>query len=156
MTRNAGIGDQPVVLEPVGKGNRAAILALELLPRQQGFVASNAESLAEAKQDDEAIARAVIADGRVVGFLMYSAPEDDEEAIIYRFMIDHREQGKGLGRAAVAKALEEIAKLGHIRRVAICYEPENEAARRLYAGFGFVEQGLDEDDEMIAALELGG
>ena len=156
MTRNAGIGDQPVVLEPVGKGNRAAILALELLPRQQGFVASNAESLAEAKQDDEAIARAVIADGRVVGFLMYSAPEDDDEAIIYRFMIDRREQGKGLGRAAVAKALEEIAKLGHIRRVAICYEPENEAARRLYAGFGFVEQGLDEDDEMIAVLELGG
>ena len=156
MTRNAGIGDQPVVLEPVGKGNRAAILALELLPRQQGFVASNAESLAEAKQDDEAIARAVIADGRVVGFLMYSAPEDDDEAIIYRFMIDRREQGKGLGRAAVAKALEEIAKLGHIRRVAICYEPENEAARRLYAGFGFVEQGLDEDDEMIAALELDG
>ncbi|TGS60731.1 GNAT family N-acetyltransferase, partial [Mesorhizobium sp. M1C.F.Ca.ET.176.01.1.1] len=56
----------------------------------------------------------------------------------------------------VAKALEEIAKLSHIRRVAICYEPGNEAARRLYAGFGFVEQGLDEDGEMIAVLELGG
>ncbi|TIU38612.1 MAG: GNAT family N-acetyltransferase, partial [Mesorhizobium sp.] len=36
------------------------------------------------------------------------------------------------------------------------YEPENEATRRLYAGYGFVEQGLDEDDEMIAVLELGG
>lgn len=156
MTRRAGTSDRPVALEPVGKGNRAAILALELLPEQQGYVASNAESLAEAKQDDEAIARAVVAAGRVVGFLMYSAPEDDDEAIIYRFMIDRREQGRGFGRAAVAKALEEIAKLGHIRRVAICYEPENEAARRLYAGFGFVEQGLDEDDEMIAVLELGG
>ncbi|RAZ90312.1 GNAT family N-acetyltransferase [Mesorhizobium hawassense] len=146
----------PVALEPVGKGNRAAVLALELLPEQQGFVASNAESLAEARQDDEAIARAVVAGGRVVGFLMYSAPEDDGEAIIYRFMIDRREQGRGLGRAAVAKVLGEIAKLGHIRRVLICYEPENEAARRLYAGFGFVEQGLDEDGEMIAVLELGG
>lgn len=156
MTRRAGTSDRPVALEPVGKGNRAAILALELLPEQQGYVASNAESLAEAKQDDEAIARAVVAAGRVVGFLMYSAPEDDDEAIIYRFMIDRREQGRGFGRAAVAKALEEIAKLGHIRRVAICYEPENEAARRLYAGFGFIEQGLDEDDEMIAVLELGG
>ena len=150
------MSDQPVALEPVGKGNRTAILALELLPEQQGFVASNAESLVEARQDDEAIARAVVAAGRVVGFLMYSAPEDDDEAIIYRFMIDRREQGKGLGRAAAAKALEEIAQVSHIQRVSICYEPENEAARRLYAGFGFVEQGLDEDNEMIAVLELGG
>ncbi|MGX5800794.1 GNAT family N-acetyltransferase [Bradyrhizobium sp. Arg314] len=156
MTRPAGTSDRPVALEPVGKGNRAAILALELLPEQKGFVASNAESLAEVRQDDEAIARAVTAAGRVVGFLMYSAPEDDDEAIIYRFMIDRREQGKGLGRAAVAKALEEIARLNHIRSVSICYEPENEAARRLYAGFGFIERGLDEDDEMIAVRELGG
>jgi diamine N-acetyltransferase len=154
VTDSAGVGSLPVALEPIGKGNRAAILALELSPEQQGFVASNAESLAEARQDDEAIARAIVAAGRVVGFLMYSAPEDDDEAIIYRFMIDRREQGKGLGRAAVAKALQEIARLSHIRRVLICYEPENEAARRLYASFGFVEQGLDEDGEMIALLEL--
>ncbi|WP_434724749.1 GNAT family N-acetyltransferase [Mesorhizobium sp. RIZ17] len=154
MTRAAGMSDQPVALEPVGKGNRAAILALKLAPDQQSFVASNAESLAEARQDDEAVPRAVVAAGRVVGFLMYSAPEDDDEAIIYRFMIDRREQGKGFGRAAVAKVLEEIARLSHISRVSICYEPGNEAARRLYASFGFIEQGLDEDDEMIAALEL--
>lgn len=154
MTEAAGARGPQVALEAVGKGNRAAILALELAPEQQGFVASNAESLAEARQDDEAIARAVVAAGRVVGFLMYSAPEDDDEAIVYRFMIDRREQGKGLGRAAMARALEEIARLGHVRRVSICYEPENEAARRLYAGFGFVEQGLDEDDEMIAVLDL--
>ena len=156
MTVAAGMGDQPVALEPVGKGNRAAILALELSPGQQDFVASNAESLAEARQDDEAIPRAVVAAGRVVGFLMYSAPDDDDEAIIYRLMIDRREQGKGLGRAAVAKTLEEIASLGHVRRVSICYELENEGARRLYASFGFVEQGLDEDGEMIAMLELDG
>ncbi|MDX8525366.1 GNAT family N-acetyltransferase [Mesorhizobium sp. MSK_1335] len=156
MTPPSGMNDQPIALEAADKGNRAAILELELLPEQQEFVASNAESLAEARHDDEAIARAIVAAGRVVGFLMYSAPEDDDEAIIYRLMIDRREQGKGLGRAAVAKALEEIAQLSRIHRVSICYEPENEAARRLYAGFGFVEQGLDEDDEMIAVLELGG
>ncbi|WP_292146989.1 GNAT family N-acetyltransferase [Mesorhizobium sp.] len=156
MTRSGSTSDRPIALEPVGKDNWAAILALELLPEQQEYVASNAESLAEAEQDDEAIARAVVSAGRVVGFLMYSAFGDDDEAIIYRFMIDRREQGKGFGRAAVAKVLEEIAKRGHVRRVLICYEQENEAARRLYAGFGFVEQGPDEDDEMIAVLELGG
>ena len=154
MTGPAGAGGPSVALEPVGRGNRRAVLALELSPEQQGFVASNAESLAEARRDREAIARAVSVDGRAVGFLMYSAPEDDDEAIIYRLMIDRREQGKGLGRAAVAKVLEEIAGLGRIRSVSICYEPQNEAARSLYASLGFVETGLDEDDEMIAVLEL--
>ncbi|WP_337093730.1 hypothetical protein [Mesorhizobium argentiipisi] len=97
MTRSAEArtGDRHVVLRPVGEDNRAAILALELMPEQQGFVASNADSLEEAGEDNEALARAVVAAGRVVGFLMYSAPDDDDEAIIYRFMIDRREQGKG-------------------------------------------------------------
>jgi len=144
----------PVQLEAVTERNRRAVLSLALLPQQRGFVASNAESLAEAAEDDEAIARAIVAEGQVVGFLMYSAPEDDDEAIIYRFMIDRRQQGKGFGRAALAAAIREIAGLNRIDGVSVCYEPENESARRLYASFGFVEKGLDEDGEMIATLQL--
>lgn len=143
-----------VVLEPVTGRNRRAILALELLPGQQDFVASNAESLEEAHEDEDAIPRAVVADGQVVGFLMYEAPADDDKATLYRFMIDRREQGKGLGRAGIAAALREIEGLAHVRKVSICYEPANTAAQRLYASFGFAEQGLDEDGEMIAELVL--
>ena len=77
-----------VGLEPPTGRNRQAILALELLPGQRDFVAPNADSLEEAREDGEAIPRAVIADGRVVGFLMYEAPIDDDEATLYRFMID--------------------------------------------------------------------
>jgi diamine N-acetyltransferase len=142
-----------VVLEPVTDRNRQAILALELLPGQQDFVASNADSLEEAGEDGDAVPRAIVADGRVVGFLMYDASNDDE-ANIYRFMIDRREQGRGLGRAGIAAALGEIAGLAHVRKVSICYEPANTAAKQLYASFGFVEQGLDEDGEMIAGLDL--
>ncbi len=142
-----------VVLEPVSDRNRQAILALELLPGQQDFVASNADSLEEAGEDGDAVPRAIVADGRVVGFLMYDASNDDE-ANIYRFMIDRREQGRGLGRAGIAAALGEIAGLAHVRKVSICYEPANTAAKQLYASFGFVEQGLDEDGEMIAGLDL--
>ncbi len=142
-----------VVLEPVSDRNRRAILALELLPGQQDFVASNADSLEEAGEDGDAVPRAIVANGRVVGFLMYDASNDDE-ANIYRFMIDRREQGRGLGRAGIAAALGEIEGLAHVRKVSICYEPSNTAAQRLYASFGFVEQGLDEDGEMIAVLDL--
>jgi len=61
--------------------------------------------------DPDARPRAVYAGKRVIGFLMYDVqkPKDKaQEASIYRFMIDRKHQGKGYGRAALSKALEEI------------------------------------------------
>ena len=141
-------------LVSVTEANRALVKALELAPEQMDFVASNAESLDEAGFDDDARPRIVMAGDRVVGFLMYEAPQDDDEARIYRFMIDRIWQGKGYGKAALREVLDEIRSLGHIRHISICYEPHNEAARRLYRAAGFVEQRLDEDGEMIADLVL--
>lgn len=141
-------------LAPVTEANRASVASLELAPDQMDFVASNAESLDEAGFDDDARPRVVMAGDRVIGFLMYEAPQDDDEARIYRFMIDRASQGKGYGRAALREVLEEIRSLGHVRHVSICYEPENDAARQLYRAAGFVEEGLDEDGEMIAGLVL--
>lgn len=111
-------------------------------------------AIEEAALDEDARPRVILADGRVVGFLMYEAPDDEDEALIYRFMIDQACQGRGYGKGALSLLLEEIRALAHIRHVSICYEPENEAARQLYRKAGFVEEGLDEDGEMIAALAL--
>lgn len=139
-------------LASLTKANQALVMSLQLAPDQIDFVASNAESLDEAMSDSDARPRVVMAGDRVVGFLMYEAPQDDDEARIYRFMIDRTWQGRGYGKAALREVLDEIGKLGHIRHVSICYEPHNEAARQLYSAAGFVEQGLDEDGEMIADL----
>ncbi len=144
-----------VRLVPVTPENSVAVAALELAPDQTELVASNAESLEEALTDPDARPRAIMAGETLVGFLMYDAGDADE-AQIYRFMIDRRHQGRGYGKAALKAALTEIRALGPARRVAICYEPENEAARRLYAAAGFVEDGLDEDGEMIAHLDPAG
>ncbi|MEP6564344.1 MAG: GNAT family N-acetyltransferase [Mesorhizobium sp.] len=141
-------------LVSVTGANRALVAALELAPDQMDFVASNAESLDEAETDRDARPRVVMAGDRVVGFLMYEA--DDDEARIYRFMIDRAHQGQGYGKAALREVLDEIIGLGHIRHVSICYEPGNVAARHLYRAAGFVEEGLDEDGEMIADLALPG
>ncbi|ESW94913.1 acetyltransferase [Mesorhizobium sp. LSJC268A00] len=143
-------------LVSVTAANRAVVAALELAPDQMDFVASNAESLDEAETDGDARPRVVMAGDRIVGFLMYEAPEDDDGARIYRFMIDRVHQGQGYGKAALREVLDEIMGLGHISHVSICYEPGNEAARRLYRAAGFVEEGLDEDGEMIADLALQG
>jgi diamine N-acetyltransferase len=140
-------------LVSVTEANRALVAALKLAPGQMDFVASNAASLEEAETDEDARPRVVMAGDRVVGFLMYDASED--EALIYRFMIDRAHQGKGYGKAALRELLDEIGSLAHVRQVSICYEPDNEAARHLYRGAGFVEQELDEDGEMIAVLPVG-
>jgi diamine N-acetyltransferase len=141
-------------IAPVTPANRALVTALQLAPEQMDFVASNEASLREARSDRDARPRAIMAGDRVVGFLMYEAPRDEDEARIYRFMIDRAWQGRGYGKAALREVLGEIQGLGHIRHVSICYEPENEAARQLYRAAGFVEEGLDEDGEMIADLAL--
>lgn len=145
-----------VRLAPVAPGDRAALEALTVAPEQQHFVATNAASLAEAEEDKGACPRAILADGRIVGFLMYDASGEDGDARLYRFMIDRSEQGKGYGRAALDAALREIAALPGVRDISICYDPSNEAARRMYRDAGFTEDGLDEDGEMIARLSRPG
>lgn len=141
-----------VHLAPVTAADRAAVAALSVDKSQTHFVADNAASLDEADHDPGASPRAIMAGETLVGFLMYDA-SDRTDVRLYRFMIDAAQQGRGYGRAGLQAFLAEVAALGDATRISICYEPENEAARSLYAKAGFVEEGLDEDDEMIAALD---
>lgn len=150
----SGAASPAVRLEPVTAANRKAVLALALATSQEDLVADNASSLKEAKADKDARPRAIVAGDRVVGFLMYDPHTDDHEGLIYRFMIDHREQGRGYGRAALFALIDEVRGLGHVRDLLVCYMPDNEAARRLYHSAGFIDRGLDEDGEMIAHLSL--
>ncbi|WP_333822564.1 GNAT family N-acetyltransferase [Pinisolibacter sp.] len=143
------MGDD-VRLIRVGPAERAAVEALRLAEDQTDLVASNVDSLAEADEDADARPRAVAAAGRIVGFLMYELFDGGRAANIYRFMIDRAEQGRGYGRAALARLLDEIAAEPGVEQIEICYMPENAGARRLYAAAGFVEVGVDEDGEIIA------
>ena len=146
-----------IELRDVTADNRQAVVRLALDPEQENLVASNAESLDEARSDPDARPRAVYAAERVVGFLMYDAGRPDDnprEALIYRFMIDRTHQGKGYGRAALGSALDEIRAIPKLSKISISYMPDNPVAKRFYASFGFVEVGADEDGEMIAELAL--
>ncbi|HET9902897.1 MAG TPA: GNAT family N-acetyltransferase [Xanthobacteraceae bacterium] len=148
---------EDVRLAPVTASNWRAVVKLKLAPNQENFVASNVYSLAESKFDPGARPRAIYAGKRLVGFLMYEvlgSPRRPKEASIYRFMIDRSHQRKGYGRAALARAIEEIRAIEGVSKIAICYAPENAAARHFYTRFGFVETGRDEDGEIIAELPL--
>lgn len=57
---------------------------------QQGFVASNMLSLAQAKVQDECVPLAIYDDDAMVGFVMYAKDRTDHQHWIYRLMIDQR------------------------------------------------------------------
>lgn len=146
-----------VRLEDVTLRNWRAVARLKLAPEQKDLVASNLYSIAQSKFDPNAHPRAVYAGKELVGFLMYNVWEEKDktrEASIYRFMIDVKHQGKGYGRAALARALDEIKATPGVKKVSIGYMPENAIARSFYASLGFVEVGTDEDGEIEAELKL--
>jgi diamine N-acetyltransferase len=146
-----------IKLKDVTARNWRAVARLKLAEGQEDLVASNLYSIAQSKFDPNARPRAVYAGSELVGFLMYDVWETKQktrEASIYRFMIDRRHQGKGYGRAALARALDEIKAVPAVRKVSIGYMPDNPVAKPFYASFGFVEVGRDEDGEINAELKL--
>ncbi len=146
-----------VELRDLTPENRRAVAALELDPSQVDLVASNKESLRDAKYDPDARPRVIYAGDEIVGFIMYDAGslrDRPREATIYRFMIDKKHQGGGYGRAALNAAIAEIRNIPKVEKISISYMPENPITKPFYASFGFVEVGLDDDDEMVADLKL--
>lgn len=144
-------------LAPLTADNRDAVAALALDPTQRDFVANPIESLEDADSDPAARFRVVMEGSQVVGYLMYETLEIEnlpDEVSIYRFMIDRAHQGKGYGRATLDALIAEIRTLPGIRRVSICYMPDNSGARELYRKFGFVEMGTDADGEILASFTL--
>ena len=146
-----------VTLRDVTADNWEEVVDLKVSKEQKGFVTSNAYSLAESKFDPYVRPRAIYAGRRVVGFLMYETLESEgrpHEYSIYRLMIDKRQQGKGYGRRALERAIDEIKQDAQAKRITICYEPENAVSEQFYRSVGFREVGLDEDGEIIAEIVL--
>jgi len=145
-----------VTLEPVTIDNFETLLEMELPPEQDRWIANNACSIAQASFYAEWRTRAIYHDGAPAGFLLYDIASHDEAGHygIYRFMVDHPRQGRGIGRRALQLLIEELRAQPDAQRITICYKLDNIAARALYLSCGFVEVGVDELGEMIAEIRL--
>ena len=148
------------------------VLKLKVAKEQKNFVASNSDSLIDAyffitEEGKNVYPLGIYLGKKAVGFLMigYDCRWRDNldfaknSYYIWRFMIDKRYQGKGYGREALRKAVEFVKTFpgGESKYVWLSYEPENEAARKLYISEGFVEKPelcRDKDEEIPAVLEL--
>jgi len=150
-------------IRPVTNDNWRELIRLKVREDQTHFVASNLYSIAEAQFGDEYEGHwdlypfGIYDDGDTpVGFLMYGLNFDHpkQQAFIQRLMVDDKYQGKGYGRFGMQKMLEIFRADPRIRVIGISYEPENEAARKLYASLGFVEPGEMIEGETLAVLQL--
>lgn len=98
-----------IKLKPVTKENLDDVLALRVVETQEGFVSSNAESLAQAYVYSEtAWPFAVYDDETLVGFIMMGYYEAKHYYTLWKFMIDQRYQNKGYGRKALELGLAFI------------------------------------------------
>lgn len=151
-----------VILKPVTAENWRVLIKLKVREDQNGFVASNLYSIAESQfgfdyeghWDYQAFG--IYEGDTPVGFLMYALNlvRPTRQVFITRLMVDRNFQGRGYGKFGMQKMLEIFRADERIKEVCISYEPHNEVARKLYAGFGFLESGEMAGDEILAALKL--
>jgi diamine N-acetyltransferase len=149
-------------IRPVTKDNWQELIKLKVREDQKHFVASNLYSIAQAQFGDDYAGHwdlfpFGIYDGDTpVGFCMYGYDFEypKQQAFIFRLMVDEKQQGKGYGRFGMEKMLEVFRTNERVMQVGISYEPENEVARKLYAGLGFVETGEILGEETVAVLKL--
>ncbi|MFT5756718.1 MAG: diamine N-acetyltransferase [Alteromonadaceae bacterium] len=143
-----------VSLCQINKENYSQVCDLDVLKEQEDYVACNMWSLVEAQFNDGYRCRAITLNEDIVGFLMW-VEETSIKSSIWRFMVDQKFQQQGVGRQALQLAIDEIKQKNELCEIEICYHPKNPVAKTFYASFGFIEVGMDEDDDdMLAIIQL--
>jgi diamine N-acetyltransferase len=149
-----------ITLREITSETVRAVTKLTVAEDQLGLVASNAVSLAEALFSDEAWYRAIYDDEELVGFVMLSdetlkkAPPAEPNIGLWRLMIDHRYQRRGIGREAMCLVLEYVRSRPGIRYFYTSYAPEPGGPEPFYLGLGFEPNGEIEDGEVIVIYPL--
>jgi diamine N-acetyltransferase len=150
-----------VELREITDDNRDAVCAVRVRPDQKKFVASVKKSLKEARKTPQASPwyRAVYADDVPVGFVMLSwaAPSGTRGVVgsyfLWRLLVGAQFQGRGYGRAALAKVIELVKADGGTELVT-SYLPGKGQPWPFYQGFGFQPTGEIDDGEIVLRLEL--
>jgi diamine N-acetyltransferase len=130
-----------------------SVTALEVAPEQQGYVAPNAISIAEAYFEPKAWFRAVAADDELVGFAMVYRDPAAGAFYVWRFMIDAGHQGHGYGRRAMELLVEE-ARADGATEVTLSVVPGEHSALDFYRRLGFEQTGKEHGGEVEMRLAL--
>lgn len=141
-----------ITLRKVTKENYEAICDLDVSREQEDYVACNMWSLVESMYNEGYVTHGIYNGDEAVGFFMW-VKEAKHKVSIWRFMVDEKHQNKGIGRASLILAIDEIKKNPDVKEIEILYNPKNPVAKGFYSSFGFYEVGMDEDDDDMIAIK---
>jgi diamine N-acetyltransferase len=131
------------------------ICRLVVKPGQEGFVAPNAVSIAQAHFEPAAWFRAIYADETPVGFVMLERAPETHEYVLWRFMIGGDYQGLGFGRRALELVVDEIRTSDPAAtELLTSWVPGEGSPEGFYLRFGFVPTGEMDEDELVGRLVL--
>jgi diamine N-acetyltransferase len=157
MSDAAVSADSVVSLRPVTAQNVYAILDLKVSEGQERFVASNANSLAEAYvQPAVAWPRAIYADETPVGFLMLEDNPQEKSYFLWRLMIDGRYQGFGFGRRTMELLLEHVKTRPGAAALLTSCVPGEGGPEKFYRRLGFEPTGDFVGEEMVMKKTIDG
>jgi len=142
-----------VELREITRDTVRTVCELKVADGQQGFVAPNAVSIAEAHFTPEHWMRAVYADGEPAGFVLTYEEPAKGTWYLWRFMVDERFQRRGVGRRAMELLLDRWRELGApTGRLSVV--PTNPGAIAFYESLGFRLTGEEHGGEALMELDL--
>jgi diamine N-acetyltransferase len=132
----------PLSIEDVSLATWFAATQLSVSPEQTAhFSAPVVYWLAESRFETHFRPMVISRADELIGFLVYGVDPDDGEYWLITFMIDHRFQGRGLGRRALEAFLAHFDDEHPGARLTLGHHPDNHVAARLYASAGFAPTG---------------
>ena len=131
---------------------------LSLKPGQEQFLAPVSYAVAGAVANPATAWQRVVLDGdEVVGFVSANfddeAPEEYFRSVLWRINVDADDQGRGVGRFAVEKLLEEARRRGK-DHVDVIYEAGEGGPEAFFRRVGFTPVGETEYGEVIAEVRF--
>lgn len=142
-------------LAGTGIDRSSPILKLDVAEDQQTYVACVPVILGRAYvfRSCRPHVFAICSDNTAVGMALYYDCPEKQCYDFSQIFIDRRYQGRGHGKDAVKLILDDMRKDGTYQKVAMCYVEGNDASRKLFEQFGFVETA-QEWDEITMELSL--
>lgn len=150
-----------VTLREITSATVRDVTRLTVSPEQQNFVAQNALSLAEALFSNEVWFRAVYDGETLVGFVMLydeslrPAPPEKPNIGLWRLMVDHRFQRRGIGREIIRHLVAHARSKG-FESMSTSYVLGPGGPEPFYRSLGFVPTGEILDGETVAVLRFTG
>jgi diamine N-acetyltransferase len=144
-----------VSLREVTKETVRAITALKVGPGQDRFVAPNAVSIAQAYfSRDVAWFRAIYVGDEPAGFVMLDDDVAKQSYYLWRYMIDQRFQGRGVGRRALELVIDYVRTRPGATALLTSVVPGDGNPGPFYERMGFAYTGEEEDGELVMRLNL--